>query len=112
MFGHDIAIPNPSENLTQPPKLGAGVGDPDRVQDRLEQFQVRAQTPRGHPGLMDIVGIDARAVLRVLEPQWTRAPETASRLRARIEAVLSAAQTQGHIDPDRPNPARWRICRF
>ena len=29
-------------------------------------------------------------------------------LRARIEAVLSAAQTQGHIDPDRPNPARWK----
>ena len=57
---------------------------------------------------MAIDRIDARAVLRVLEPQWTRAPETASRLRARIEAVLSAAQTQGHIDPDRPNPARWK----
>jgi integrase len=49
-----------------------------------------------------------RAILRVLEPVWTRTPETASRLRARIEAVLSAAQTQGHIDPDRPNPARWK----
>ena len=57
---------------------------------------------------MAVDRIDARAVLRVLEPQWTRAPETASRLRARIEAVLSAARTQGHIDPDRPNPARWR----
>ena len=52
--------------------------------------------------------IDAKAILRVLEPVWTRTPETASRLRARIEAVLSAAQTQGHIDPDRPNPARWK----
>ena len=57
---------------------------------------------------MAVDRIDAKAVLRVLEPQWTRAPETASRLRARIEAVLSAAQTQGHIDPDRPNPARWK----
>jgi integrase len=57
---------------------------------------------------MAVDRIDAKAILRVLEPVWTRTPETASRLRARIEAVLSAAQTQGHIDPDRPNPARWK----
>ena len=52
--------------------------------------------------------VDAQAVLRVLEPIWTRAPETASRLRARIETVLAAAQVAGHIDPDKPNPARWK----
>jgi hypothetical protein len=39
---------------------------------------------------------------------WTRTPETASRLRARIEAVLASAQVAGHIDPNRPNPARWK----
>jgi integrase len=44
----------------------------------------------------------------VLEPIWNTTPETASRLRARIEAVLAAAQVAGHIDPDRPNPARWK----
>ena len=52
--------------------------------------------------------VDAKAVLRVIEPLWTTIPETASRLRARIEAVLSSAQVGGHIDPDRPNPARWK----
>jgi integrase len=52
--------------------------------------------------------IDAKAVLKVLEPLWTAVPETASRLRARIESVLSSAQVGGHIDPDRPNPARWK----
>ena len=52
--------------------------------------------------------VDAKAVLRVLEPLWTTVPETASRLRARIEAVLASAQVRGHIDPDRPNPARWK----
>ena len=58
---------------------------------------------------MAVDRIDAKAILRVLEPLWTRTPETASRAsRPRIEAVLSAAQTQGHIDPDRPNPARWK----
>ena len=52
--------------------------------------------------------VDVKAILRVLEPIWTRAPETASRLRARIETVLAAAQVAGHIDPDKPNPARWK----
>jgi hypothetical protein len=52
--------------------------------------------------------VDANAVRRVLEPIWNKTPETASRLRARIEAVLASAQVAGHIDADRPNPARWK----
>ncbi len=52
--------------------------------------------------------VDTEAVLSVLTPLWTRAPETASRLRARIEAVLASAQVDGHIHPDRTNPARWK----
>jgi integrase len=51
--------------------------------------------------------VDANAVRRLLEPIWNRTPETASRLRARIEAVLASAQVAGHIDADEPNPARW-----
>jgi integrase len=52
--------------------------------------------------------VDAKAVLKVLEPKWKKVSETASRLRARIEAVLASAQVAGHIHPDRPNPARWK----
>ena len=52
--------------------------------------------------------VDANAVRGVLEPIWNTTPETASRLRARIEAVLASAQVAGHIDPDKPNPARWK----
>jgi integrase len=52
--------------------------------------------------------IDTTAVLRVLTPIWSKTPETASRLRGRIEAVLAAAQVDGHIDPDKANPARWK----
>ena len=37
-----------------------------------------------------------------------RAPETASRLAGRIEAVLDAARARGHIDRNEANPARWR----
>jgi integrase len=52
--------------------------------------------------------IDTEAVLAVLTPLWQRAPETASRLRGRIEAVLDAARARGFIPRNEANPARWR----
>jgi integrase len=52
--------------------------------------------------------IDTDAVLEVLLPLWQKTPETASRLRGRIEAVLDAARARGFIAPDVANPARWR----
>ena len=52
--------------------------------------------------------VDTEAVLSVLKPLWTRAPETASRLRGRIEAVLDAAKARGFIGRNEANPARWR----
>lgn len=45
-------------------------------------------------------------VLAVLTPIWGTVPETASRLRGRIEAVLDAAAARGERVGD--NPARWR----
>jgi integrase len=50
--------------------------------------------------------IDTGAVLAVLKPLWQAKPETASRLRGRIEAVLDAAKAQGHRSGE--NPAAWR----
>ena len=50
--------------------------------------------------------IDTPAVLEVLKPLWAKKPETASRLRGRIEAVLDAAKAQGHRSGE--NPAAWR----
>jgi integrase len=52
--------------------------------------------------------IDTEAVLSVLQPLWSRAPETASRLRGRIETVLDAARARGFIGRNEANPARWR----
>ena len=42
----------------------------------------------------------------VLRPLWERTPETASRLRGRIEAVLDAAKARGWREGE--NPARWK----
>ena len=47
-------------------------------------------------------------VLAVLTPIWNEKPETASRLRGRIEAVIASAQVDGSDSEDRPNPARWK----
>ena len=45
-------------------------------------------------------------VLSVLKPLWNEKPETARRLRGRIERVLDAAKAQGLRTGE--NPARWR----
>jgi integrase len=45
-------------------------------------------------------------VLSVLRPMWQEKPETASRLRGRIERVFDAARAQGLRNSE--NPARWR----
>ena len=56
-------------------------------------------------GKMLVQDITTQDVLRVLQPLWTDKTETASRLRGRIEAVLSWATVAGHRTGD--NPARW-----
>ncbi|TDK49641.1 tyrosine-type recombinase/integrase [Antarcticimicrobium luteum] len=56
-------------------------------------------------GKMAVQDIDLQDVLRVLQPIWDSRTETASKLRQRIEAVLSWATVQGYRKGD--NPARW-----
>jgi integrase len=57
-------------------------------------------------GDLPVSGIDAGLVVRVLEPIWTTKPETATRVRGRIEALLDAATVHGFRQG--PNPARWK----
>src|SRR5262245_56451618 len=58
-------------------------------------------------GTLPVAGIDTVHVLRVLEPIWPRIPETATRVRSRIETVLEWARVHGYRG-DGANPARWR----
>ncbi len=55
---------------------------------------------------MPVDAIDTAAVLSVLQPIWGRIPETASRLRGRVEAVLDYAKAHGIRSGE--NPAAWR----
>jgi integrase len=45
-------------------------------------------------------------ILQILTPIWTAKPETASRVRNRIELVLDSAKARGLRNGE--NPARWR----
>lgn len=57
---------------------------------------------------MPIGEIDTDDVLAVLRPVWLDKPETASRVRGRIEKILDAAKVLGHRPRDSMNPAAWR----
>lgn len=57
-------------------------------------------------GKMPVAAVETAHVMRVLEPIWSTKPETASRLRGRIESVLGWAIARGYRVGD--NPARWR----
>jgi len=57
-------------------------------------------------GEIAVDAITTGGVLRVLEPIWRVKPETASRARQRIEAILDYAKARGWRDGD--NPARWK----
>jgi integrase len=59
-------------------------------------------------GSMPVGAIDTEHVLRVLQPLWTKKPETASRLRGRMELVLSYATARGWRDRNVLNAALWR----
>jgi len=57
-------------------------------------------------GEIPVSRVDTAMVMRAIEPIWLSKTETASRLRNRIELVLSWATVRGYRKGD--NPARWQ----
>ena len=55
---------------------------------------------------LPVESVGTEHVVAVLQPLWSRTPETAERLRGRIESVLDAAKAKGLRSGE--NPARWR----
>jgi integrase len=57
-------------------------------------------------GTLPVQAVDTSLVLKVLEPIWTQKPETAGRVRQRIESILDFAKVRCYRGGE--NPARWR----
>jgi integrase len=57
-------------------------------------------------GSKPVRDINTADVTKILDAVWRETPETANRLRGRIEAVLNFAKARGLRDGE--NPARWR----
>jgi integrase len=59
-----------------------------------------------HLAALPVDTIDTSLVMKALEPIWLAKPETAGRVRGRIESVLDWAAARGYRTGE--NPARWR----
>jgi hypothetical protein len=57
-------------------------------------------------GGLPVHAIDTALVMKVIEPIWSAKPETAGRLRGRIESILDWVSVRGYRRGE--NPARWR----
>jgi integrase len=57
-------------------------------------------------GALPVQAIDTALLMKVLEPIWSTKPETASRVRGRIESVIAAAKARGEFKGE--NPATWK----
>ena len=57
-------------------------------------------------GNLPVASIDTALVTKTLESIWTAKPQTASRVRGRIESILDWATARGYRQGE--NPARWR----
>jgi integrase len=99
----DNGVPSFAEMADQVREaLSAGFRNEKHKAQWKSTLATYAATLRNNP--VDTITTDD--VLVVLKPIWTTKPETASRLRGRIEKVLDAAKAKGFRDGE--NPARWR----
>jgi integrase len=57
-------------------------------------------------GDLNVAAIDGPCVIKFLTPIWAKTPESASRIRGRVEQVLDWARV--HQFRDGANPARWK----
>jgi integrase len=77
-----------------------------RNQKHADQWKWSLEVACGPLRSKQVDAIEISDVLAVLKPLWVEKPETATRLRQRIEAVLNAAKARGFRTGE--NPAAWR----
>src|SRR5262249_24919039 len=81
----------------------AGWRNPKHAAQWEATLATYAEPVTGHLSVQDI---DIALVLKVLEPIWRAKPETAGRVRGRMETILDWAKARGYRAGE--NPARWR----
>lgn len=81
----------------------AGWRNPKHAEQWTNTLEIYAEPVIGPLPIQDV---DTGLVLKILEPIWSKKPETASRLRGRIENILDWAKARGYRSGE--NPARWR----
>lgn len=84
----------------------ADLGPQWRNEKHKAQWKTTLEKDAANLRPLSVDKIDTAEVLSVLKPIWSIKPETASRLRGRIERVLDAAKASGFRSGE--NPARWR----
>lgn len=86
----------------------ASVEDGWRNSVHRQQWRNSLRDHAGSLASIPIDQIDTEAVLSALQPIWLTKPETAKRVRGRIEKILDAAKVRGFRPRDSINPASWR----
>ncbi len=87
-------------------KLIDEIEDGFRNDKHRKQWRATLKTHAAKLCEMEIVSIVTDDIVATLQPIWLKVPETARRVRGRIERVLDAARVAGHRDGE--NPARWK----
>jgi integrase len=87
-------------------KLIASVEGGWRSDKHTAQWKYSLQTAAAALRHIPVNRITSEDIVRVLAPIWLTMPESAARLRGRIEKVLDFAKVRGHRVGE--NPARWR----
>lgn len=77
-----------------------------RNSKHVSQWSATLEAYAGPLAQLPLNRIETGDVLETLKPIWTEKPETASRVRGRIERVLEAAKARGFRTGE--NPARWK----
>lgn len=71
-----------------------------------QQWRYSLETLAAPIRQLPVAEIDTPAILALLKPIWQKTPETASRFRGRVEAVLDRAKVQKLRSGE--NPAAWK----
>jgi integrase len=114
-FAEKAAAKRESKEADRVPTFGEfaedyikGVEAGFRNRKHIAQWRSTLTTYAAPISKMRVDEITTDHVLKCLRPIWTTLPETAGRVRGRIERVLAAAKAQGLRPRDASNPAAWR----